>query len=111
MSDTVSELFDPTYAGLTETVLYQVESNTKTLMKYLSITNTSTTPVQVTINTPVLGQASSLINQFIVKRVAGQSTLKVFEIVDLPLKSGMSLRATADTADAALIRAGGIEIV
>lgn len=111
MTSLTKSLFSPQLIGITESVLYQVPTNTTTVIKYISLHNTSTTPASVTISTPVAGDISSTSNQLAVKAIAGRATLKVFDAVDYPINAGSSIRAFSDTEGVVNIRAGGIEIV
>lgn len=111
MSAEVKLIVSPTLLSTTEAVLYDVNVNTVTVIKYISLHNTGTSPVEVTISTPASGQISSSANQLSVKRIAGKETLRVLDAVDFPLSAGMSIRAVADVADLVNIRVGGLEIV
>ena len=110
MTTTTKPLFSPQIVNIAESVLYQVPASTTTVISYLSLHNTSTTPVKVTVSTPVRGKVSSADNQLTVKTLAGFESLKVAEAVGDILETGQSIRAFADVDGAVNIRAGGAEI-
>lgn len=111
MTTTSKELFVPQLIGTSESVLYSVPVNTVSIISYVSLHNTSTEAVTVTISTPTSGQISNSSNQLSVKRIAGLETLRVYDAVGYTLNAGASIRAVADTDNVVNIRAGGVEIV
>ena len=110
MTTTTKPLFSPQIVNIAESVLYQVPVSTTTVISYLSLHNTSTTPVKITVSTPVSGELSSTANQLTVKTLAGLETLRVYDAVGYTMATGQSIRAFADTDGAVNIRAGGAEI-
>lgn len=106
---TTKPLFSPQLLETVESVLYQVPASKTTVLGYVSLHNTSTSPVTVTISTPDQGEVSSASNQLSVKTVAGLELLKINEAVGDILATGTSIRAVASVGGVVNIRAGGVE--
>lgn len=112
MATTNKPLVEGAQLGTSAGVLYTAPTNTTTIVKKLTVTNTSAGAVTVTIYlVPAAGTPGAANTVTSAKSIAAGATYEAYEAENHVLAAGDSLQALAGAATSLSLKASGIEIV
>lgn len=112
MAATNKKLVEGSQLATSAAVFYTAPTNTTTILKKLTITNTSASAASVTIYLVASGGSASAANTITAaKSIAAGAVYEAYEAENHVLMPGDSLQALASAASSLSLQASGIEIV
>lgn len=111
MATTTKKLFNPALISLVAKAYYQTpDPSISTVLKSVTLHNTTSLPVLVTVYLVPSGDEPSALNEIFSRAIAGKDSIKVTSAINEVLEAGDTLNAIASTDGAVAIHGSGIEI-
>lgn len=110
MATTPTQFKATGYVPSTAAAQYTVPTSTTAIVKQISLHNTSSSPVQVTLNAVASGGSASTANQKTKITLAALQSVQLHDWINLTLPASSAIYAVAATASVVTIDISGNEV-